>query len=226
MISRDDSTARDLFGALSASMLDPRDSEAIDHALRAVFESGLALRSLVFSNAPAAGNRGPDVAVEPLYTYRVRADAFGFDDRYPAGLVCVRLVTYAGPGFYAKSADVYLVFGAFSMPEKARTEFDMSLAVDAFMLAPGAIQLHPGGAVTLSSEGERVTTLLSQMQLIRWDLLRRRDGAVIAEGCALGGAASALSRALDRLLLRAALDALEQERRPLRTADDLEDEED
>lgn len=207
-------------------MLDPKDSEAIDHALHTVLESGSALRSLVRSSAPPVGNRGPDVAVRPLYAYQVRADAFGFDDRYPAGLVCVRLVTYAGPGFYAKSADVYLAFGAFSMPEKARTEFDMSLAVDAYMLAPGAIQSHPGGAVTLSSEGERVTALLSQMQLARWDVLRRRDGAVIAEGCALEGAVSALSRALDRLLLRAALDALEQERRPLRTADDLEDEED
>jgi hypothetical protein len=226
MISRDDSTARDLFGALSASMLNLEDSAAIDHALHTVLESGSALTLQVRSGAPSVEGRGPDIKVRPLWAYRVRADAFGFDDRYPAGLVCVRLVTYAGPGFYAKSADVYLVFGAFSMPEKARTEFDMSLAVDAFMLAPGAIQLHPGGVVTLQDEAERVAVLLSQMQLARWDLLRRRDGAVIAEGCALGGAASALSRALDRLLLRAALDALEQERRPLRTADDLEDEED
>lgn len=226
MISRDGSTARDLYSDLSASMLNLEDSAAIDHILRIILESGSALRSMVRFNAPPVGNRKPYVVVRPLYAYRVRADAFGFDDRYPAGLVCVRLVTYAGPGFYAKSADVYLVFGAFLMSEKARTGLDTSLAVDAFMLAPGAIQLYPGGAVTLSSEGERVTTLLSQMQLTRWDLLRRRDGAVIAEGCVLGGAASALSRALDRLLLRAALDALEQERRPLRTADDLEDEED
>lgn len=226
MISRDGSTARDLYSDLSASMLNLEDSAAIDHILRIILESGSALRSMVRFNAPPVGNRKPYVAVEPLYTYRVRADAFGFDDRYPAGLVCVRLVTHAGPGFYAKSADVYLVFGAFSMSEKARTEFDMSLAVDAFMLAPGAIQLHPGGAVTLQDEAERVAVLLSQMQLTRWDPLRRRDGAVIAGDCALGGAASALSRALDWLLLRAALDALEQERRPLRTADDLEDEED
>ena len=226
MISRDGSTARDLYSDLSVSMLNLEDSAAIDHILRIILESGSALRSMVRFNAPPVGNRKPYVVVRPLYAYRVRADAFCFDDRFPAGLVCVRLVTYAGPGFYAKSADVYLVFGAFLMSEKARTGLDTSLAVDAFMLAPGAIQLHPGGAVTLSSEGERVTTLLSQMQLTRWDLLRRRDGAVIAEDCALGGAASALSRALDRLLLRAALDALEQERRPLRTADDLEDEED
>lgn len=226
MISRDGSTARDLYSDLSASMLNLEDSAAIDHILRIILESGSALGSMMRFNAPPVGDRVPDVAVEPLYAYRVRADAFGFDDRHPAGLICVRLTTYAGPGFYAKSADVYLVFGAFLMSEKARTKSDIPLTVDAFMLAPGAIKLHPGNAVTLNNEGERVTTLLSQMQLARWDLLRHRDGADIAEGCALEGAVSALSRALDRLLLRAALDALDQERRPLRTADDLEDEED
>lgn len=225
MISRDGSTARDLYSDLSVSMLNLEDSAAIGHILRTILESGSALGSMARFNAPPVGDRVPDVAVEPLYAYQVRADAFGFDDRHPAGLICVRLTTYAGPGFYVKSADVYLVFGAFLMSEKARTGLDTSLAVDAFMLAPGAIQLHPGGAVTLSSEGECVTTLLSQMRLARWDLLRR-DEAAIAEGCALEGAVSALSRALDRLLLRAALDALDQERRPLRTADDLEDEED
>lgn len=226
MISRDDSTARDLFGALSALMLNLEDSAAIDHALHTVLESGSALTLQVRSGAPSVEGRDPDIKVRPLWAYRVQAGAFGFDDRYPAGLACVRLSAYAGPEFFTKSADVYAVFGAIPMPEKARTEFDMTLAVNAFMLAPGAVQLHPGDAVTLESEGERMTMLLNRMLLLRWDLVRTDGGVRTAEGAVLRGTRTALSRALDKLLLRAALDALSEERRLLRTADDLEDEED
>lgn len=226
MISQNDSVARDLFGALSASMLNLEDSAAIDCALHAVLEGGSAFESMVLSSAPSVEGRDPDIKVQPLWAYRVQPAAFGFDDCYPAGLVCVRLSAYAGPEFFTKSADVYVIFGAVPLPERVRTEFDMALAASAYMLAPGAVQFHPGDAVTLESEEECMTTLLNQTLLLRWDLLRTDDRALTAEGAALYGTWMALSRALDKLLLRAALDALSEERRLLRTADDLEDEED